>query len=1585
MTKAMFREYREKKEKEECVSTLKMHEEKDEKKELAKIPNTFNYMRLTDEYFPLFITFDKFFKMLQGTYGIKNQDLIIQEKLNADNIDSCDKEKERFNCWSSNNITDDTQDKNFVCYKKFRKEYWPSLKDNYNHKFDCELVYSEFSIIKGTNPEVDFLSREDYIEVSTKKYPVFFYNRDQIYDMFLHYEKMKARKHQYDSIDRTLAIFRYVKKKALSSLHIHEVYIDECQDNHIIDLALILKIFNRTSSIFFAGDIAQCIAKGSSFRFQDLRALMYQWELTRRQNVILKPKLFELNVNYRCHNGILKLAASVVELIRHFFPNSIDRLPPERSVVDGPRPIVVDGFQKEYFKFSKTNRPDEPSAFIEFGADQVIIVRDDDIKSRVQELVGEGAMVTTILGAKGMEYDDVILYNFFADSPACRKWRVILAALSEISEPVPTFSHEKHYILSSELKHLYVAITRARRKISICDENTEYDLPIRKYWNDGNQKKDDQKLFSIKTISNLIQAKEFFSDWARGSSPDEWNRKGVDYFEQRQYEQAVFCFKKSGNEESRKLAYANYLRQLARNDFDDDNIKTNFIRAAIAFKECSRPEEAALCYQEINMCEEAGDIYAEQGMFEPAAYNYREAKKYLKAGKYFEKAEMYDDAAFAYKNGHHYEIAANFILSYKQEIEEMTFQHVARHIKDNYHSAAISDGKYDEAIDMYKILIDDNNDICETFEFILYICRIDILKEAITCIKSHSTLQKYLLKTKEFIVEFESQLTSKPENWDDLIEEFNLYSAYLDRDVKKVYECIRFFKHRKELAIEFHAVNIWLQILPQSFGIQAKHHHHERLQYLQWMCELVFSFINDINTSKKSNQNKKNFENIFCIKKGGNNLQKRQIPFGNPLLQSHFVNNMHKSRIDDVEEKRNDQHIYDMNDVHQRILKCLVPRISEHIKNADQKGRDISDISYQICYKFTSCEESDCRRHHVKPTPSILYQRLMFARLQYTVMAKFDVNVLKNNGYLNNEQIKKIRNLQKWWTDRLIKIHIRYQSPQVSCPEATYIKFPERKTLVYFARRTWLFNFKYINNFEVILKYMHVFQWLQDRQSINKFNWVVSKTKILSDSNNLPIGFEYYKGHTRAAIPIGNRLSSFFFHLYFNNVISAISNIKIFIQYAIDNAQLVNLVTSDAFGNLVSLIEFTISLIFTIKPGYCDFCIPRAFLINYFEEFTAEPLISNNQHNYERENYLNVIENSFDQVKQLLNHLICEEQVYLSVILRLIRLLILIGLNESKFATKIIIFFKRLNHKVFSIKIKKYLEKKSLEQLINVLCNDLNETGCDSLVIVHHYMKCTQILSKFSSLEKSNIKKLTYKSVKDFHSALQQIKSPVNIQEKVTIVNNLQVWYCKIRNLSRSQKAIRKIQGWFRKIKKIRKIQAWLHKLEAVKKIQNWIRRVFKRVKSRQPGYDPTPNKIYYDMMVFCKEIAKEINKKSVRIYVILLRGQTVDVVVKLTRLYNQIKTFINNCSPDLNKSKKLLELENELRNRHYKEVQQALKSLSITDENSAKYKEINIKWLKVKLQKAENIIDQFQKWIDIYEIEVNASHSNKIFQQKEF
>lgn len=154
---------------------------------------------------------------------------------------------------------------------------------------------------------------------------------------------------------------------------------------------------------------------------------MYKWELKRiktnlNQYYCSNPKEFELNVNFRSHHGILKLASSVIRLITHFFPDSIDNLKPERGEVGGPRPIIFDGIQSEIELFRAFSMNASSGGDVELGANQVIIVREEADRIHTRKLIGKNAgLVLTVYEAKGMEFNDVLLYNFFVQSPARRK------------------------------------------------------------------------------------------------------------------------------------------------------------------------------------------------------------------------------------------------------------------------------------------------------------------------------------------------------------------------------------------------------------------------------------------------------------------------------------------------------------------------------------------------------------------------------------------------------------------------------------------------------------------------------------------------------------------------------------------------------------------------------------------------------------------------------------------------------------------------------------------------------------------------------------------------------------------------------------------------------------------------------------------------------------------------------------------------------------------------------------------------------------------------------------------------------------
>ena len=52
---------------------------------------------------------------------------------------------------------------------------------------------------------------------------------------------------------------------------------------------------------------------------------------------------------------------------------------------------------------------------IDFGAHQAIIVQSDEAKQILPESL-HGAIVLTVFEAKGLEFDDVLLFNFFSNS-----------------------------------------------------------------------------------------------------------------------------------------------------------------------------------------------------------------------------------------------------------------------------------------------------------------------------------------------------------------------------------------------------------------------------------------------------------------------------------------------------------------------------------------------------------------------------------------------------------------------------------------------------------------------------------------------------------------------------------------------------------------------------------------------------------------------------------------------------------------------------------------------------------------------------------------------------------------------------------------------------------------------------------------------------------------------------------------------------------------------------------------------------------------------------------------------------------------
>ncbi|RHZ77262.1 hypothetical protein Glove_183g71 [Diversispora epigaea] len=871
------------------------------------------------------------------------------------------------------------------------------------------------------------------------------------------------------------------------------------------------------------------------------------------------------------------------------------------------------------------------------------------------------------------------------------------------------------------------------------------------------------------------------------------------------------------------------------------------------------------------------------------------------------------------------------------------------------------DKEFKEAPVMLNDNLDKEENMIDSLGYLLHPCVVNILVDTMNNESNQKELDKLINDAINIVTKVKSQPLKKSEKWYRLTEEFQLYKAYLKSDLNRVRECIQFFEGHNDTVVEFRALNIWLKIPPQSSNTE---YWHERLQHLMRLCELAYDFIDsrkNVHNKKKIN---KNFEEFFFVEEVQDRPDKRKISisFDNPLIR--HINEMHdKNVIEDLEDWK----VYNAYIVHKAISKFLASYIYDLISKADQEGRNISDIASEICNENVKCKrQHTCRKHHVIPTPSIIHKRITLACLQYTVIRQLDT--IYRLRLLIEEKSELVSSIQRFWAERLVDCHFRYQSPQSSCPEithATIIKLPRHtyNGFVELSYKVWLDKEFDPCNFAKMLKCIFVLLQLRCRWGINKFNWETSH-----HSYNFMPGFVYTGRYYES---VARRLALFVESLRDNLVIKAINQSKNFINYAIENSDQVKIVTSEAFGDLISLMEFTMFLILVARPGHCDFFLPRSYLVNYYDSFNLNPslICLEDRNKYNRMDYINEITELSLQAKKLLKAMIDRDVYCTTIILRLIRLLTLIFLNESTLASDVLNYFKSLSNELYIEKYNKYLLENFRNNFVNILNDDLKENNLDSLVIVFYNWGG---ISKFSSWEKSGITKISYHSIEEFRSSLQKI-----IPSAVTeIIESDTPNYRSFQPSDSSEQSFTPIPvdndeqiesqetaiAWFREICDSSQAQ------KAALKIQTWFHRIQNREKSRQSHYDPILDKIYKEVRLFCQNAMNE----TVRLYNVYLMGLTVDIIVELIKLQdrmdknkNKLKKIIS-CSSDNDEQKieSCLELEDELKFVHNENVKLSLELLSTT-ENSEKHKEANIEWLENELGQAKDNIDFVLEWIE--------------------
>ena len=266
----------------------------------------------------------------------------------------------------------------------------------------------------GEGERSRFLSREEYLVLPRKQSRMDQTQRQEVYDLYLRYEKLKKEGFWYDEGD---VVYNIAGRISLlneecfnrmgpgSVLPIDSLYVDEVQDWTQAELYILAKLCRNPNGLFLAGDTAQSIAVGVDFRFADLRQIFYN------NFGGIEPELLQLSHNYRSHSGVLRLAACVVELLYFFFSNSLDKLPPDLGLFSGPRPVIMEVTSTADLILMLDGAKRETSR-IEFGAHQVVIVRSE--KSLPEEFGVDSDWVMTVRGYCYPKF----LFNHSQDVPS---------------------------------------------------------------------------------------------------------------------------------------------------------------------------------------------------------------------------------------------------------------------------------------------------------------------------------------------------------------------------------------------------------------------------------------------------------------------------------------------------------------------------------------------------------------------------------------------------------------------------------------------------------------------------------------------------------------------------------------------------------------------------------------------------------------------------------------------------------------------------------------------------------------------------------------------------------------------------------------------------------------------------------------------------------------------------------------------------------------------------------------------------------------------------------------------------------------
>ena len=321
---------------------------------------------------------------------------------------------------------------------------------------DGRKLYEEFrGVIAGSEPNAPFLSKETYLSLGIRKSIYAETEREEVYHLFQGYVSFLNEGQYFD----TNILSHEYKKRATPRYD--AVVIDEVQDFTNSQLSLVLAMLKSPHQFFMCGDANQ-IVHPNFFSWSGLKQLFYASDELSTHDITRI-----LTRNYRNTPEVTELANRILKVKNARF-GSIDKeshyLIDSQSTHKGDVACIKSTPEK----IEEINK--KISKSITFS----IITLTEKQKEEAR-LLFDTPLVFTVQEAKGLEYENVILYHFIDGES--RFLDIAKGMTPEVLDQEFKYGRAKSKsdksmeVYKFYINALYVGITRAIKSVYLIEKN----------------------------------------------------------------------------------------------------------------------------------------------------------------------------------------------------------------------------------------------------------------------------------------------------------------------------------------------------------------------------------------------------------------------------------------------------------------------------------------------------------------------------------------------------------------------------------------------------------------------------------------------------------------------------------------------------------------------------------------------------------------------------------------------------------------------------------------------------------------------------------------------------------------------------------------------------------------------------------------------------------------------------------------------------------------------------------------------------------------------------------------------------------